>query len=52
MSIGTIFLVVAFALFFFAGVGVTFIPNPVTWGFAALTLGFLTAGYKFPKIGE
>jgi len=50
MSIGTIFMLIALILFFFAAVGVAFIPAPTAWGFVCLTLGFLTAGYSLPSI--
>ena len=36
--------VIAAVLFFFAGVGVTGIPNPVTWGLFALALGLAFGG--------
>jgi hypothetical protein len=44
MSVGSLFLVLALVLFFFAAVGVTVIPNPTAWGLVALTLGLLLAG--------
>lgn len=48
MSIGTIFFIIALVMFFFAAVGVAFIPAPHAWGMVCLTLGFLTSGYAFP----
>lgn len=44
MSVGMIFMIGAALLFFFAGVGVTIIPNPVTWGLFCLALGLLLGG--------
>ena len=49
MSIGTIFFVIALIIFFLIGAHI--VPIEIVWGFFCLTLGFLTAGYTFPKIG-
>ncbi len=35
-------------LFFFGGVGVTVIPNPVTWGLFCLALGLAFGGPPLP----
>jgi hypothetical protein len=43
--VGRIFFGLAALLFFFAGVGVTVIPNPTTWGFFSLALGLLIGGW-------
>ncbi len=44
MSVGQIFLLAAVVLFFFAAIGVVFIPNPTSWGLVCLALGILLAG--------
>jgi hypothetical protein len=44
MSVGQLFIILAAVLFFLAGVGVSAIPNGVTWGFFCLALGMLTSG--------
>ncbi len=44
MSVGSIFLIVAVVLFFFAGVGVAFIPSPTTWGLCCMAPGLLLNG--------
>lgn len=44
MSIGQVFLLIAVVLFFFAAVGVAFIPNPTAWGLVCFALGVLLAG--------
>ena len=49
VSIGTIAFIVAAVLFLLAAIGVTVIPNPMTWGLFAMTLGFLLGGYSLKK---
>lgn len=49
MSIGSIVLVIAAALFFLAGIGANLIPNETTWGLFFLTLGLLLGGYRLPS---
>lgn len=41
---GRIFLGISALLFFFAAVGVHFIPNPSAWGMVALALGLFAGG--------
>lgn len=41
---GNIFMIAALVLFFFAAVGVSFIPNPTAWGLVAMTAGFIAGG--------
>lgn len=41
---GWVFMLLACLLFFFAGIGVTIIPNPATWGLFCMSLGFLVGG--------
>jgi len=43
--VGVIFFILAAILFFFAGVGVTVIPNPATWGLFCLAIGLAVGGY-------
>ncbi len=45
---GFFFLIAAAVLFFFAGVGVTVIPNPTTWGLFCFVLGVLLSGVPMP----
>lgn len=47
MTMGMIFYVIAAAIFFLAGIGVTAIPNPMIWGLFSVTLGLLLANYDF-----
>lgn len=49
MSLGQVFWIIALILFFFAAVGVAFIPNPTAWGFVALTLGLLLQGVRLQR---
>ncbi len=35
----------ALVLFFFAAIGVNFIPNPTAWGLVALTVGLLVGSW-------
>lgn len=42
---GWIFLILAALLFFFAGIGVTVIPNPTVWGLFCMALGLAVGGY-------
>ena len=46
MNLGALFLILAVVLFFFAAVGVAFLPNPAAWGLVCLALGILCAGVK------
>lgn len=48
MTIGALFLVVSFALWFLTGIGVHTIPNVEVWAHASLVLGILLGGYPFP----
>ena len=48
MSIGTIALIVAAALFFLAGIGANVIPNETTWGLFFLAVGLLLGAYRIP----
>jgi hypothetical protein len=45
MTIGSLFLALAFLLFFCAAVGIQAVPNPQAWGLAALALGLLLGGW-------
>jgi hypothetical protein len=45
MTIGRIFYAIAAALFFLAGIRVTFIPNPEIWGLFCIALGLLLGEY-------
>ena len=45
MMIGWVFLLLSFALFFLAGIGVKAIPAIETWAHASLVLGILLGGY-------
>jgi hypothetical protein len=47
MSIGKILFLVAAILFLLAALGVTLIPNLMTWAFFCLALGFFLTGYDF-----
>jgi len=40
-----IFFIAATAFFFLAAVGAHFIPNPTSWDFVALSLGFAVGGW-------
>ncbi len=44
MSLGSLFLVLSFLLFFCLGIGVKSIPNADIWAHAALVLGLLMSG--------
>ena len=44
MTIGSLFLLLAVFLFFFAAIGVGIIPNPQSWGLVCLALGLLLGG--------
>lgn len=52
MSVGSIFLLGAVVLFFFAAIGVGIIPNPTAWGLVCLTLGLLLGAYALPKLSR
>lgn len=41
---GWLFFLLAAVLFFFAGIGVTIIPNPTVWGLFCLALGHFVGG--------
>jgi len=47
MTVGMLFLLLALILFFFEGLGATFVPKAIVWGFFCLTLGLLTGGIPF-----
>lgn len=42
---GRIFFAIAALFFFFAAVGVTFMPNPTAWGLVSLALGLAVGGW-------
>ena len=42
----TIFFAIALLFFFFAGLSVTIIPNPLAWGLACLALGLLAGDWQ------
>lgn len=44
-----VFFLLATLLFFFAGIGVTAIPNPITWGLFCLALGLALGGVPTPS---
>ena len=44
MSVGGLFLICSFLLFFLEGIGVQAIPKIDTWAHASLVLGILLAG--------
>jgi hypothetical protein len=46
MNLGIIFMIIAVILFFLGGIGSTIIPNPVTWGLFALSLGLLAERWR------
>jgi hypothetical protein len=48
MSIGGIFLFIAFLLFFCLGLGMMILPRAEMFAFAALVLGILLAGIPLP----
>lgn len=43
---GRWFFAASLILFFFAAVGVAFIPNPMAWGLVSLSLGMLIGDWK------
>jgi hypothetical protein len=45
MTIGMIFYVIAAAILFLSGIGVTAIPNPTTWALFCMALGLLLDEY-------
>jgi hypothetical protein len=45
MTIGALFLILSFCLFFLEGLGVRAIPGVDAFAHAALALGFVLAGY-------
>lgn len=49
MNLGTIAFVAAAVLFLLAGIAPAVVPNAITWGLLALTLGFLLGGYSLKK---
>jgi len=51
MSIGALFMVLSFVLFFLLGIGVQAIPRIDVWAHAALVLGLLLGGYPMPWWG-
>jgi hypothetical protein len=48
MSVGSLFLVLAFVLWFLQGLGVHTIPGAESFAHACLALGLLLGGYVFP----
>jgi hypothetical protein len=48
VSIGSIFILIAFVLFFLLGVGMQVLPRAEMFAFASLTLGLLLAGFPLP----
>lgn len=44
MSVGTLFFIVSFVLWFMLGIGVKTIPNVEIWAHASMVLGFLCGG--------
>ena len=44
MSVGALFLIISFVLWFLVGIGVRAIPNAEIWAHAALVLGILCGG--------
>ena len=51
MSIGALFMVLSFILFFLVGIGVRAIPMADIWAHASLVLGLLLGGYPLPWWG-
>lgn len=48
MSVGGLFLLVGFLLFFLAGIGVKTIPGADSFAHACLCLGLMLGGYALP----
>jgi hypothetical protein len=51
MTVGGLFLIVAFVLWFLQGLGVKTIPGGESFAHASLALGLLLGGYAFPWWG-
>lgn len=49
---GWVFMLIAVIVFFLAGIGVTFIPNPMIWGLFCMALALLIGGQMPFKIGR
>jgi hypothetical protein len=48
MSVGSIFILISFSLFFLLGVGMQVLPRAEMFAFASLALGILLAGIPLP----
>lgn len=46
MGLGFVFMIAAAILFLLAGIGVTIIPNALTWGLFCFAMSFVLGGYS------